>query len=342
MPPGNVSSVTDMSGMFLEATDFNQTLNNWNVSSVTDMKSMFLEATAFNGDLAAWDVSSVNNTSGMFDGASAFDGDLSAWNVSSVTDMSDMFSYATAFNQNLGNWYVVPDSVSIAWTDVPGIVGSISAQNKPLDNHDPEYNIGTGGNSTRFEIVNYNQLNMTSVNNTKSAYTVNVTASGDDVFEDGNNWRILNVTVTTTADTESPNIILSGPNHIEITVGGTYVEQGAVCEDRVDANKLAIASSTVDTSMAGSYTVTYSCTDAAGNEATELTRTVNVVRKPDTTPPDIMITGNNPATVLINTAYVDEYATCTDKVDDSPFLYTSNNNVDIAVAGNYTVTYSWH
>ena len=30
----------------------------------------------------------------------------------------------------------------------------------------------------------------------KSAYKVNVTASGSNVFENGNNWRMLDVTVT--------------------------------------------------------------------------------------------------------------------------------------------------
>ena len=97
-------------------------------------------------------------------------------------------------SRNLGNWYVVPDSVLIAWTDVPGVVGTISAQNTHLDGHSPEYNIVPGGDHTRFAI-NGNQLNMTSVG-TKSDYTVNVTASKGTVFEDGNNWRILDVTVT--------------------------------------------------------------------------------------------------------------------------------------------------
>ena len=215
----NVSSVTDMSDMFSDASSFNQTLNDWDVSSVLYMYNMFLETTAFNGDLAAWDVSSVTDMLGMFEGATAFNGDLAAWDVSSVIDMSYMFSDATAFNrslndwnvssvtsmtsmfegatsfqQNLGKWYVVPDSVSIARTDVPGVVGSISAQNTALNSHNPVYNVA-GSGSTQFAIVNGNQLNMTSVD-AESDYTVNVTASGDDVFEDGNNWKVLEVMVT--------------------------------------------------------------------------------------------------------------------------------------------------
>ena len=44
----DVSSVTDMSSMFLYSTSFNQPLNNWDVSSVTSMRGMFAEATSFN------------------------------------------------------------------------------------------------------------------------------------------------------------------------------------------------------------------------------------------------------------------------------------------------------
>ena len=58
------------------------------------------------------------------------------------------------------------------------------------------HHIGTGGDSHRFEIVDTNKLNMTSVA-TKLVYEVNVTASGSDVFSSGNNWRdLFDVTVT--------------------------------------------------------------------------------------------------------------------------------------------------
>ena len=44
----DVSSVTDMSRMFEEASSFNQPLNNWDVSNVTDMRRMFNGARSFN------------------------------------------------------------------------------------------------------------------------------------------------------------------------------------------------------------------------------------------------------------------------------------------------------
>ncbi|EHN6916219.1 BspA family leucine-rich repeat surface protein, partial [Campylobacter jejuni] len=77
----NVSSVTN----------FNQPLNNWDVSSVTNMSGMFCGSKNFDQPLNNWDVSSVTNMSGMFCGAKNFNQPLPFWDVSNVTDMSYMF-----------------------------------------------------------------------------------------------------------------------------------------------------------------------------------------------------------------------------------------------------------
>ena len=76
-------------------------------------------------------------------------------------------------------------------------------------------------------------------------------------------------------DTTPPVIALNGGD-VTIPVGGTYSEQGASATDNVDTNvTVSIDSSTVDTSTAGEYTVTYTATDAAGNQSQE-TITVTV------------------------------------------------------------------
>ena len=193
----NVSSVTNMNEMFYFARAFNQDLNNWNTSRVTDMSSMFFGASAFNGTISDWNTSRVTDMSSMFSGASNFNGDISSWDVSSVTNMVTMFNGATSFDQNLGEWYVVANATSIARADVPGVVAEISAQNSHLDGHAPTYGIGKSVDSALFEIVGGNQLNMTSAD-AKSSYTVNVTASGPSVFESGNNWKTVTITVTDT------------------------------------------------------------------------------------------------------------------------------------------------
>ena len=191
----NVSAVTDMNHMFFGASSFDQPLNSWVVSSVTDMSYMFESAIAFNQPLNSWNVSSVRDMSSMFYEATKFNQPLNDWDVSSVTSMHGMFFGTSSFQQNLGNWYVVANANSIARADVPGVVAEISAQNDHLNDHNPTYGISGDNDYAFFEIVNGNKINMTSVG-TKSSYMVNVTASGSNVFEDGNNWRVLAVSVS--------------------------------------------------------------------------------------------------------------------------------------------------
>jgi surface protein len=102
----NVSNVTNMNGMFAYATSFNQDLNNWNVSNVTDMNYMFYNATSFNQPLNNWNVSNVTNMNGVFGSATSFNQPLNNWNVSNVTNMASMFYNATSFNQDLSMWCV--------------------------------------------------------------------------------------------------------------------------------------------------------------------------------------------------------------------------------------------
>jgi surface protein len=85
---------------------FNQDIGNWDVSSVTDMYGMFTNAFSFNQPIGNWDVSSVTDMNGVFSGASSFNQPIGNWDVSSVTDMQWMFHGASSFNQPIGNWDV--------------------------------------------------------------------------------------------------------------------------------------------------------------------------------------------------------------------------------------------
>jgi surface protein len=67
----DTSLVTDMSGMFVGATKFNQPLDGWDTSAVTDMSYMFQGASSFKQSLT-FDTSAVTNMRSMFDGASSF------------------------------------------------------------------------------------------------------------------------------------------------------------------------------------------------------------------------------------------------------------------------------
>jgi surface protein len=111
----DLSSVTNLSGMFGGATNFNGDLSNWDVSNVTNMVSMFQSAINFNGALNGWGTTTANvsNMAGMFNSATAFNQPLDQWDVSSVTSMSGMFSSATNFNGALNGWGTTTANVQV-------------------------------------------------------------------------------------------------------------------------------------------------------------------------------------------------------------------------------------
>lgn len=78
----------------------------------------------------------------------------------------------------------------------------------------------------------------------------------------------------TPVDNTAPVITVNGGDET-LTVGDTYADAGATCTDNIDATCTVNVSSTVDTTTTGTYIVTYSATDAAGNTSTA-TRTVTV------------------------------------------------------------------
>ncbi|MCE3047798.1 BspA family leucine-rich repeat surface protein [Helicobacter kayseriensis] len=100
----NVSNVRSMRGLFVNATLFNQPIENWDVSRVEDMGLMFLGAESFNQPLEKWNVSNVKNMVGMFALTQAFNQPLEKWNVSNVEDLNAMFRDTEAFNQPLSSW----------------------------------------------------------------------------------------------------------------------------------------------------------------------------------------------------------------------------------------------
>ena len=147
--------------------------------------------------------------------------------------------------------------------------------------------------------------------------------------------RVVNIT-----DTTAPVITLVGDTQITIEVGTTYTDLGATASDNYDGDITddIVTVNNVDTSVIGSYTVTYNVSDDAGNDATEVTRTVNVT---DTTAPVITLVGDAQITVEVGTTYTDLGATASDNYDgDISADIVTVNNVDTSVIGSYTVTYN--
>ncbi|MES2931066.1 MAG: immunoglobulin-like domain-containing protein [Patescibacteria group bacterium] len=75
--------------------------------------------------------------------------------------------------------------------------------------------------------------------------------------------------VVGSGDTTPPSITLNGPAAREIDQGATWIDQGATASDETDGDLTSAIQTegTVDTSTPGLYTVTYSVSDAGGNEA---------------------------------------------------------------------------
>jgi hypothetical protein len=76
---------------------------------------------------------------------------------------------------------------------------------------------------------------------------------------------------------------LLGDATVNINVGDIYTDAGATATDNIDGDITSsiIVADSVDTSAAGTYTVTYNVSDAAGNAADEVVRTVNVAAPPE-------------------------------------------------------------
>jgi hypothetical protein len=74
-------------------------------------------------------------------------------------------------------------------------------------------------------------------------------------------------------------ITLKGDEVVPVEEGSSYSDVGASASDNVDGDLTGsiVVTSTVDTTTVGSYTVTYNVSDAAGNAAVAVVRTVNVM-----------------------------------------------------------------
>ncbi len=129
----------------------------------------------------------------------------------------------------------------------------------------------TGSNiSVRFD----GSLIMSASDSTFAAGKVGIGSYNDSAYFDD-----VSLMAAQTADTIAPLITLNGNNPQMITIGSGYSELGSSASDNVDGDisaNITIDASAVDTATVGSYSVTYNVSDATGNSATEITRSVNV------------------------------------------------------------------
>ena len=159
------------------------------------------------------------------------------------------------------------------------------------------------------------------------------------------NSIVRNVTVR---DTTGPIVSITGnnPYHVEYTTG-TWTDQGSGANEpstltsTVIRNPSGVVSTSVDNTVFGNWTVTYTRVDPYGNSGTGV-RTVNVA---DTTIPTVTIQGNNPYYVeRLTGSWTDQGSTADEPTTVVVTIRNPSNTVQSSinntVVGNWTVTYT--
>nr|WP_246615964.1 immunoglobulin-like domain-containing protein [Aquimarina litoralis] len=255
-------------------------------------------------------------------GATTDDGSMVVIDASAV-NTNAIGSYSVRYNATdaSGNVAVeVVRTVNVVDTNAPII--TLSGANPQIIELGTAYvELGATTNDGSMVVIDASAVNTNAVGSYSVTYNA-TDASGNAAVEV---IRTVNV-----VDTNAPVITLTGANPQTIELGTAYVELGATTND---GSMVVIDASAVNTNAVGSYSVTYNATDASGNNAVEVIRTVNVV---DTTAPVITLNGANPQEILEGTAYVELGAT----TDDGSMVVIDASAVDTNVIGSYTVTYN--
>lgn len=140
-------------------------------------------------------------------------------------------------------------------------------------------------------------------------------------------------------DVTAPIITLNGSNNVSILINENYIDSGALADDAVDGPLQVTKMGSVDTTTAGSYIIAYNATDAAGNAADEVTRTVTVI---DGTPFDLsqklyglkydLYDGFDFKEVSINQSYI---SYLDGEVINSAVMFTQGDSYYSASAGQW-------
>ena len=132
-------------------------------------------------------------------------------------------------------------------------------------------------------------------------------------------------------DTVPPVVTLNGNNPEYVQVGKTYTDAGATASDNIDGTLSAIASGTVNTNTVGTYTITYTATDADGNVGTAA-RSVHVVNFDGTysVNEQCNVSGGNTGTSTVNASN----ATANNGMTISNFGLDGTSVVSATFSGN--------
>ncbi len=170
---------------------------------------------------------------------------------------------------------------------------------------------------------------------TPDASSIVATASVTSATADPNPAPNNSASATVQVSNSAPVITALGPLSTTVECATSYTDPGATAADACQGPVPVTTSSTVNTSQVGSYAVTYTAADQAGDQATPVVRTVNVT---DTTPPVVTVLGPSPATVECATGFVDPGATAVDSCAGAIPVATSGA-VNAGMPGSYSLGY---
>merc|ERR1719285_1424039 len=134
--------------------------------------------------------------------------------------------------------------------------------------------------------------------------------------------------VVVTGDNTGPVMTLNGESPMEIIQGGSYNELGC----STDGGEEVTITGSVDTNVPGTYTITYTATDQAGNVST---KTRDVIVTADNTAPVLTLTGQNPKEIYQGGSYVEPGCS-----SDGGEACTVTGSVNPNKPGTYTLTYT--
>lgn len=112
------------------------------------------------------------------------------------------------------------------------------------------------------------------------------TGTVDYTYDQGGGDLAVALTNIVAPDSTPPVITLVGDNPINLVQGAPFTDPGATAADDVDGDisgDIVVSGDTVDTNTVGAYILSYDVSDAASNDATTVTRTVNVNDPPAVT-----------------------------------------------------------
>ena len=278
-------------------------------------------------------------------GATAFDvgdGDITASIVidASAVNTAVVGSYSVTYDvtDSQGNPAIqVIRTVDVVDT-TPPVITLVGANPQVIEVGSPYVELGAtaldnyDGDITASIVIDATAVNTAGVGSYPVTY---------DVSDANGNPAVQVIRTVDVVDTTIPVITLVGANPQVIEVGSAYVELGATAVDNYDGDitaSIVIDATAVNTAVVGSYPVTYDVTDANGNPAIQVIRTVDVV---DTTPPVITLVGVNPQVMEVGSPYVELGATALDNYDGdiTASIVIDASAVNTSVVGSYPVTY---